>query len=115
MKLKSFPVLLLSLFIVIILFAQGCSKDDNPVQYSPSIEDQINAQRPLNTVVIYIGDPNNPAALFQRQTPYYDKDLLDASARDGYLTVKSSFGTWSYNLSQANYIRISSNQVDLDY
>jgi len=105
--------------VIIILFAQGCSKDDNPTQPSyspPSIEDQINAQRPLNSVVVYYGDPRTTQSkdVFLRQNPW-DKDLLEANVHNGYLTVKSSFGIWNYDLSQANYIRLATNSVELDY
>lgn len=104
-----FPII-----IVLFLFFQGCGGNDNPTQPSPSIEDQINAQRPINSIVVYIGDPKTAEDVFLKQNPW-DKDLLDASAGDGYLNVKSSFGTWKYNLSKANYIRIGTNSVELDY
>ncbi len=105
---------IIPLLVILILLAYGCSKSDNPIQSSPSIEDEINAQQPLNAVIVYIGDPKTAEDVFLRQNPS-DKDLLDANAHEGYLTVKSSFGTWNYNLSKANYIRIETNSVELDY
>jgi hypothetical protein len=101
----------LALFLLVVCFSSGCNKDDQVIQPILTIEDRINAERPMNTVVV-----TNPSAgnwTFS-QLPGTGNPLTDAYAERGYLIVVSNSKHF-FNLSLATEIIISANRVDVRY
>lgn len=98
------------LMCVLLLSFTSCKKDEDPVSPVFSIEEQINAARPINHIAVINVNAGNWT--FDRggtATP-----LNDAYAESGYLVVQSS-STHYFNLSVARNVFISSHRIDIQF
>lgn len=98
----------LILVFITLLTLTSC-EDDNPTQSPITIEDQINAERPIKYVYV-----NNPPSGNWSFSKGGQNELNDAYAEDGYLIV-ISVSKHYFNLSLANEIMISKNYVSVTY
>jgi hypothetical protein len=100
------------LFYAMLLATCLMSCKDNPTASTPSLEDRINAAKPISSVTItYSGSGSE---FFIRGTTLLD--FTDAYAQNGILNVFLSYGAARYfNLSQAKEVFISVNDVTIVY
>jgi len=98
----------LILVFITLLTLTSC-EDDNPTQSPPTIEDQINAERPINFV--FVSNPSSGNWSFSKGG---QNELNDAYAENGYLIVISASKHY-FNLSLAKEIMISKNYISVTY
>lgn len=96
---------LLLIFPIMMLFLAGCK---SPTQPGASIQDEINAARPISSVTVNLPSGtktfNNPGV------------MTDAYATGGFLVVKG-YGTlvYSFSLTTTTEVDVSGHLVTLDY
>ena len=101
----------LAICFLLALASVSCKKDDDPTTPQFTIEDQINAARPINHIAVT--DISSGNWTFQRGAGS-NNPLDDAYAERGYLVVRSSSSHY-FNLSMAKNVFISANSVSLQY
>ena len=99
-----------SLILVFITFLTLTSCEDDSSTQSPfTIEDQINAERPITSV--YVNNPSSGNWSFSKGG---QNELNDAYAENGYLIVISASNHY-FSLSLAKEIMISKNSISVTY
>jgi len=99
--------------VLLILTFVSCKEQGVPVQAEFSLEEQINAEKPINAVVVL--NPSSGNWTFRRSGWGTDGNpLYDANAEHGFLIV-TSVSKHFFNLAQAKQIMISSNTIEVRY
>ena len=104
MKLKTFNYL-----ILILMLLSFISCDSDPTSPNLSIEDKINAQKPITS--IFIGKYGSTGYYFSSATRGFD----DAYAEDGFFVIKSGKEYLYYILATANEIKITEHHISIYY
>lgn len=105
--------ILLTFVILFLVLLNGCKDEDSPVNSSFTIENQINAAKPINTVTVWNYTSTGNKIGFDRSTSSISK-INDAYAISGYLVVKS-YNDFYFNLSTVKSIDVSPNSITLNY
>jgi hypothetical protein len=99
---------ILTVFLLVSLFFFSCEKNENKHDGLLTIEDQINAARPLNQVILKYRTSSSSVETFT--------GFEDAYAEDGMLIMKQLYtDVYSINLELADLILVDGHDVEIDY
>ncbi len=101
-----FRVVAICLLTVVFI---GCKDSDSPTQAAPTMEERINAERPLTSVFVSNPSSGNWSFSVNGANP-----LKGAYAEGGYLIVESASKHY-FALSLAKEVCITSHDVQLIY
>ena len=93
----------ISFIVFFVVLLNSCKDKDSPVNPTFTIEDQINAAKPINTVTVRNYTSTGDQIGFNRGTANINT-INDAYAISGYFVVKS-YKDFYFNLSTAKKYR----------
>ena len=102
------------LFLILLLTAIGCK--DDIVNPEATIEGRINAQKPMETIIIDDYESVSNDFIFKQNHSDESKKIRSAYAENGYFIVISGSGEkYNFNLTTVKNIKITKHRVVLSY